>query len=331
MALLPIEIPNDIPQGVEVLQDEPDFVPSRHLQLEPSEHIYKLDDFGYIDEEIAQCPSNIALAGPFRILSEEGAGVLLDVSRRLEVFKSRSERIAAMVRYPAYRSKFIRNLSRNLEVADFVGEQLQTQVVPHSLIGVALAHFNYAPDELSEPVDYWHHDIVGIDYVMAASNQKDLDGGKFEFFTGTKQQAAALEKDGKQLPAERVVAVDYPGAGWAIVQQGNMVVHRATPLRTLAERTTFLTSYVAADLDVPEATVIRDYTTMDPAHIVYPEWARHKAWLARAKIDRLLEKLPFTDDREVLIAALEDVRSELDVAIEDIRDESTSFLHRYGE
>ena len=331
MSLEPIEFPNVVPDGVDVLDHEPEFNAQRHLQLEAAKNIYTLDDFGYSPEEISQCPSNIALAGPFRILSEEGAGALLDVSRRLEVFKSRSERIAAMVRYPAYRSKFIRDLARNLDVAAFVGEQLQATIVPHSLTGVALAHFNYAPSKLGEPVDHWHHDVVGVDYVMAASDPSEWEGGRFEFFTGTKEEARLVQGAGKQLPVERIVSVEFPGPGWVIAQQGNMVVHRGAPLKTLAERTTFLVCYVAANLDLPEANVIRDYTTMDPAHIVYPEWARHKAWLARAKIDRLLETLPFTDNREVLIAALEDVRSELDVAIEDIRDETVSYLHRYDE
>ena len=58
------------------------------------------------------------------------------------------------------------------------------------LTGFALAHLNDAPDELGEPIDHCYHDIVGIDYVTAASDPTDLDGGHFEFFTGTKQQAA---------------------------------------------------------------------------------------------------------------------------------------------
>lgn len=330
MALDPIVFPSTIPNGVEVLEDEPAFNPSQHLQLEPSAHVYRLDDFGYSDEEIGQCPSNIAVAGPFRILSDEGAAALLDISRRMQVFQTRSERIAAMVRYPAYRSSFVRELARNADVTAFVGEQIGAEIVPSALIGLTLAHFNYAPDDLEEPVDHWHHDIVGIDYVLAASDPTNLDGGRFEFFTGTKQQAAAFKSEGGELPSDRVVAVEYPGAGWAIVQQGNMVVHRAAPLNAPGERTSFLVGYVAADLDLPETNVVRNYTTMDPDHIVYPEWARHKAWLARAKIDRLLAQLPFTSDRELLIAALEDVRSELDVAIDDIRDESKSYLHRYG-
>ncbi|MBT6203569.1 MAG: hypothetical protein HOI34_07695 [Rhodospirillaceae bacterium] len=329
MTLKQIEFPATIPDGVDVLDDEPGFVPSRHLQFEASQEVYRLGDFGYSDDEIARCPSDVAVAGPFRILSDEGASAMLDVSRRLKVFKQRSERASAMVRYPAYRSKFIRDLARSSEVAGFVGDQLEAELVPSALTGLALSHFNYAPDELGEAIDEWHHDIVGIDYVMAASDPRELDGGRFEFFTGTKAELSQMQAAGQGVPRDRVVAVEYPGPGWATVQQGNMVVHRAAPLNQAAERTSFLVCYQPGDIDLDETNKIRSYTTMDPAHIVYPEWARHKAWLARAKIDRLLEELPFTDDRGVLIAALEDVRSEIDVAIDDIRDESVNRLERY--
>ena len=331
MALELIEFPRTVPEGVEGLDNEPAFNPALHLQLEPGQQIYRLDEFGYSEAEIAKCPSNIAVAGPFRVLSDEGAAVLLEICRRLEVFKRRSERIAAMVRYPAYRSGFIRELARSRDVAEFVGDQLEARIVPHSLTGLTLAHLNYAAEETGEPIDRWHHDIVGINLVMAATDQRQLDGGRLQFFAGTKHEVAELTGNGQTIPLERIVSVEYPGPGWAIAGQLNMVVHRAAPLNKLAERTSFLVSYVAADLSLPETNVIRDYTTMDPPHIVYPEWARHKAWLARAKIDRLLEELPFTDDRQILIRALEDVRSELDTAIEDIRDERTSHLRRYGE
>ena len=88
---------------------------------------------------------------------------------------------------------------------------------------------------------------------------------------------------------------------------------------------------MASDLSLPEVDTLRPYTTMDPPHIVFTEWARHKAWLARARIDRLLEELPFTDDCQRLIAALEDVRAELDTAIEDIREESVGDFQRFEE
>ena len=80
MALQQIEFPAFIPEGVEGLDDEPEFEPSRHLQLEPSRQVYTLEAFGYSDEEIARCAGPVAVAGPFRVLSDEGVRADLDVA-----------------------------------------------------------------------------------------------------------------------------------------------------------------------------------------------------------------------------------------------------------
>ena len=331
MALQLIEFPKTLPDGMEELDDEPSFDPGVHLQLEPSQSKWRLDDFGYSESEISQCPSRLAAAGPFRVLSDEGAAVMLESSRRLEAFKQYTETLAPSVRFPAYRSRFMKDLARNLEVAEFVGEQLEAGLVPHSLTGLALTHLNYTSEKKGVPIDRWHNDAVGVACVMAASDPSQWDGGRFEFFAGTKHEAAELNRNGKPIPPERTISNEFPGPGWATVVQGNRVVHRAGPLNQLAERTTFIICYVASDLSLPEVDTLRPYTTMDPPHIVFTEWARHKAWLARARIDRLLEELPFTDDRQRLIAALEDVRAELDTAIEDIREESVGDFQRFEE
>jgi hypothetical protein len=166
---------------------------------------------------------------------------------------------------------------------------------------------------------------------MMASDPRGLDGGRFQYFVGTTDEAAMLGAKGEPIPEDRVVSVEFPGPGWAIVQQGNRVVHRAARLRSRAERTTFLVSYVATDMGLPDPTRIRDFRSMDPLHIVLPEWARHKAWLARRKLDRLIAELPFTDDRATIIAALEDAKSELEAAIAEVADESSGHMMRYGK
>ena len=47
MKLEPIEFPKTLPEGFEWLEDEPVFDPAVHLQLEPSSHKWRLDEFGY--------------------------------------------------------------------------------------------------------------------------------------------------------------------------------------------------------------------------------------------------------------------------------------------
>ena len=54
-----------------------------------------------------------------------------------------------------------------------------------------------------------------------------VDGGEFQYFLGTRDEMAELHTAGKSIPPERVVAPPIPGAGYAVLIQGNYVVHQA--------------------------------------------------------------------------------------------------------
>lgn len=331
MHLERIPFPSQLPDGFEELTDEPLFNPAVHLQLEEAEQRWLLEDFGYSTAQIAACPSNVAAAGPFRVLSDEGAAVLVETSRRLEVDKQYSENLAPSVRFPAYRSRFIRDLATDLDVAHFVGGQLRATLIPHPLTGVALTHLNYSSEEIGVSIDRWHNDAVSVACVMAASDPSIWAGGRFEFFAGTTTEVADLNQAGSSIPGDRTMSADFPAPGWAMAVQGNRVVHRAAPLDKAAERTTFIVTYAASELSLPEVDSLRPYTAMGPSHVAYSEWARYKAWRARARIDQLLDELPFTDDRQVLIDALDEVRTELDAAIEDISDGTIGDFTRFDD
>ena len=51
-------------------------------------------------------------------------------------------------------------------------------------------------------------------------------GGRFEYFLGTKADAAELRAAGRTPDRDRVVAPPMPGPGWAVALHGNMVVVR---------------------------------------------------------------------------------------------------------
>ena len=65
---------------------------------------------------------------------------------------------------------------------------------------------------------------------------------------------AEFVKTGQNVPAERVVSPAMPGPGYAVMQQGNMVVHQAKGLREEGERITMVNGYVAADARIPDFT-----------------------------------------------------------------------------
>ena len=80
----------------------------------------------------------------------------------------------------------------------------------------------------------------------------------------------------------------------------------------------------------PDPCRISDLKIVDPHHILFPEWARHKAWLARGKLDRLIDELPFTDDRKTIVTALKNAIENVETAIADLNDESEPSMIHYG-
>ena len=49
------------------------------------------------------------------------------------------------------------------------------------------------------------------------------------------------------------------------------------------------------------------------------DWARHNAWRGREKLDRVLKEMPFSDDPQVIAAALERAVADVGAAAEMIK------------
>lgn len=94
-----IAFPAVQPPGYEWLDDEPIFDPAAHLEIRPPAAVTTLAELGYSEDEIYPTATAAAFSEPFRILSDVGTGVLLDVARRLRPFAARAgDRIQHTVR-----------------------------------------------------------------------------------------------------------------------------------------------------------------------------------------------------------------------------------------
>ena len=107
------------------------------------------------------------------------------------------------------------------------------------------------------------------------SDPSTIDGGSFEYFVGTKDDVGELSKSGKTPLLERVEAPDFPGPEYAVALHGNLVVHRATPLRKPGELITMVNAYVSMDCMVDDQSRTRDFIGIDDPASLYIEWARH--------------------------------------------------------
>jgi hypothetical protein len=330
MLAIPIAFPKARPPGYEPLDREPVFDPSHHLALEKPSKIMTLKDFGYEDDMIAACPSELAMTSPFRIMSAEGVARLRELAlalkaQRFTTNRTGANRLKFNIRGASYRSKFIRDFVTCPLVEEFLSALAGTPLISHSMPSVQAA-INYAPDEVGKTIDSWHVDSVGFVFVMMVTDPKRFEGGEFQYFLGTKSEAAELlgtiterltDGFGDQLPAERVNTVAFPAAGYAFFMQGHMLFHRATRLLKASERITFVPSYVTSDLRHRDPTNTKSMRLWsDPG--MWTELARHKAWISRSKLDGIIADLPFTSDRAAICSALRVAIADVENLVHDL-------------
>ncbi len=324
-----VPFPDTQPAGYEWLDDEPPFDPARHLQLEAPSEIVMLADLGYDDAEIATKATPVAASSPFRVLSDEGAEILLATARQLRGFVSpANDRIENMLRGACYRSRWLRDLCISQEVSDHLEAVYGIEIAPHPM-PLHLGHMNFEPNRIDTAIDKWHHDTLPLDFVLMVTDPADVDGGRFQYFTGTKAEAAELAARGETPPDDRVVTPEFPGPGYAIALHGDMVVHRAGPLATLAERISLVNGYVALDTSVDEQSRSADLISVDDPNALYTEWAKMAAWRSGDRLRRLVDDLPFTDDKDVVIDRLSDAIAEAQAAVEQMR-AGEARLEHYG-
>ena len=323
-----IPFPSTQPPGYAWLENEPRFDPIKHLALEAPATTTSLREFGYPEEVIATKATKVAVSSPFRILSEEGAAVMLETARRLKDHAIGCERIENMVRGGCYRSRFLRDLCLDPSVTQIMCDIYEADVAPHTM-PLHLGHMNYSPEEEGRAVDKWHHDTLPVDYVMMVTDPASLDGGEFEYFVGTKDEMAEFAAQGLKPPKERVVAPHFPGPGYAIALHGDMVVHRGAPLNKHGERISMVNGYVSTDTSADDQHRHKDLKLVDNPVCLYPEWARHAAWRARGRLDSLIEELAFSEDKAAVAAALESAVEDVRVAVAEIRNENELVMEHY--
>ncbi len=322
--------PSAHPDGFPQLQNEPVFDPARHLAIEMPDTVVSLADLGYDDDEIATCPTPLGVTSAFRILSEEGAACLIDVARALEPYTRSIERISRMVRGGVYQSKFLRDLCTSPELTDAIsnicGAALHPHTMPHQL-----GHLNYNPEEAGENVDKWHADTLRIDFVMFVTDPNLIEGGEFQYFHGTRHEVAEINAAGQTLPADRIVSPELPGPGYAVLQQGNMVVHRAKALKTPGERITMVNGYVPAEVDFPDYTRFDQLYLADPANIAASEYARHVAWMGREALKAQIDGFAFSPDKEQFADRLDGVAQLLANAAAELRNADNAKMEHFGD
>jgi hypothetical protein len=304
------------PPGYETVQA--DFAwDERYLRLEAPARVWALDELG---QAVAgpNALSPLAITSPFRVLSDEGVEVLRAIAEELRSLASGSERIPKRIRGVLYRSAFVRGLYANRTFLEFLRGIAQAPLEPHPATHHAL-QFNFAPEDLSKNVDQWHRDVVSFDFVLMVSDPRPMKGGRFEYFAGPVEEGRELLANGSGLPEERVVKVEFPGAGWAVLQQGHRVLHRAARLEERYPRITMVCSYYTPHPTLEDPTELATLRKVDGREIALVEWSRYAAVVAARRLERFA--VTKTDFRR----PLEDVQEALRESIAGVEEAVAAF------
>lgn len=311
-----LNFPQGKPDAYIRLDNEPPFDPARHLALEMPAATTDLAELGYDEATIATCPSRLGVTTPFRIFSNEGLAVVQDLTARMKSNRNAAtgtgkNRLGSYIRGAGYRSKFLYDFCECRDLLDFLSALTGAPLGRHTVPAVACG-INYAPEDITRAIDTWHVDSVSFDAVILLTDPQTFRGGQFEYFHGTKSEGETIlggrgeAGSDTTLPAERVTAVAFPAAGYGFVQQGNMVFHRACRLLERAERTTLLPSFVVLGGGKNSSADATNVSAMsrwgDPGLLT--ELARHEAWLARGRLQQLIDELPLDASREEIATAV---------------------------
>ena len=234
-----------------------------------------------------------------------------------------------MVRGGCYRSRFLRDLCIDPSLTQLMCEIYQTDVAPHTM-PLHLGHMNFSPDKLEDAVDKWHHDTLQVDYVMFVTDPNTVDGGEFQYFLGTRDEMAELHSAGKKIPPERIVAPPIPGAGYAVLMQGNYVVHQARGLQSPGERITFVNGYSFTNPAINDFTAVKQLRMADDKAMVNAEYARQMAYRSTQHLQACINTPHYTDTDATLEQLLL-ARTELDIAIDALQDIEGEALKHFGD
>jgi len=317
--MYPFDIKNNKPKGFPSINKEPVFNPNTDLQLEKPKQVTNLNELGYSKEELKDLSTQFAFTSPTRILSDEGLGKLYEVVQLLEPYAKSSERIPRMVRGGVYQSNYLRDFSLSKDITKFFSEITHLELQPHT-IPHQLGHINYNPLNKGVNIDKWHTDTLRYDYVLFVTDPNKVMGGEFEYFLGTKKQIEDIHTKGNKIPSDKIISIKPPAAGYAIFLHGNMVVHRAKGINCDGERITLVNGYVARDMvKNQDFTNFEESYLTEPKHVGTAEFAKHTALIAREHLNKCINDVEFSEDREKYIKELDNTSKILIEAIKKIK------------
>ena len=216
---------------LEPIEDEPAWNPDFTTPL-PDVPCLRLRDFGYPSTagRRGTPTDDAAFAGPLRILSDEGAGILAGICERLErssVGNSFiiSQRLRGADRY----SRFIHDMLRDKGFLINLSRIAGVPLIAHPIRDAA-AQVNFYGNEgtgnPTEEIAKWHVDGMNYVFNVLLTDKEQFEGGDFLYFKGTKEEFERHAPGWKN----KVRRSESRKIGDTIFARGSRIYHAVTPV-----------------------------------------------------------------------------------------------------
>jgi hypothetical protein len=148
-------------------------------------------------------------------------------------------------------------------------------------------------------VDAWHTDSQPYVLVIILSDIEEMQGGSMRVLQMPDASGEMFkELTIKGVPEDLVEEMCYGRAGNACFMQGSKILHTVEAvLKAREPRISLVNSYMSLRPFAPDPTRYATFTQAgfkDETRIVSLEFARHKAWRAKGKMQYVLDQIPFS-------------------------------------
>lgn len=121
-----------------------------------------------------------------------------------------------------------------------------------------------------------------------------------------------------------------PGPGYAVLMQGDHVVHQARGIRE-GERITLVNSYTYLEPSARDYSAIGQLVHADPKKTVLADYTRHMALRCHHNLNECIEKPDFNSDATTQAQRLRRARVELDDAIAQLESLEQEGVRHFGD
>jgi hypothetical protein len=198
----------------------------------------RMADFSYSDHELhgrEGYRDDLAMAGPIRLLSPDGAQALREICHELKTCAVHNDYVVShRLRGVETISPFVHAMVRDPAFLNAASRLVGVPLIPHPIrdAGVQINYYGPPAPSQAPPVAKWHLDGMNYVFTMTLTDHEEHEGGDYIYYRGHPRQFDARREEitatGSAHPD--VHTAPFQHVGDTMFTRGSRVYHAVTPV-----------------------------------------------------------------------------------------------------